>query len=236
MQEHHEPVLAAASLAAAAMRWPDQHTQLRAVSACRTISAAAGAPADPVASVSGVVQPGAAPLQQLIVPVILPEAVMALASADGGNVVTELLLLIRSVYVAYAAAAPSPASKIQELMPSVSNTTLEQVCCWTESVTLLACCATHKPSSLDFPVRLIQVWCMQMNGELQSNKTEKHHKDVLKRFFVAAGFVNLEKLNEQRVSTAAVGHSLGHAGDASMAAFAVEDDVQWPDLYDVAIE
>ena len=78
---------------------------------------------------------------------------------------------------------------------------------------------------------------MQMNAELQSNKTEKHHKDVLKRFFVAAGFVNLEKLNEQRVSTAAVGHNRsGQAGDASMAAFAVEDDVQWPDLYDIAIE
>ena len=75
---------------------------------------------------------------------------------------------------------------------------------------------------------------MQLNAELQSNKTEKHHKDVLKRFFVAAGFVNLEKLNEQRVSTAAVGHFT--RTDASMATTLTEDYIQWPDLYDVNIE
>jgi hypothetical protein len=128
MQEHHEGVLAAASLAAVAMRWPDQHTQLRAVSACRTIAAAAGAPLNPVATASGNVLPHAAPLQQLLVPRMLPEALMALAAADGGNVVTELLLLIRSVYVAYATAIPSPGSMIKELMPTVSDQALEQVC------------------------------------------------------------------------------------------------------------
>lgn len=127
MQGNHEHVLAAASLAATALRWPDQNTQLRAISVCRTIAAAAGAPFNPVASNPGVLQPHAAPLQQLLVPLILPEAMMALASADGGNVVTELLLLIRSIYMAYAAANPSPGSKIQELMPSVSSAALDQV-------------------------------------------------------------------------------------------------------------
>lgn len=75
---------------------------------------------------------------------------------------------------------------------------------------------------------------MQLNAELQSNKAEKHHKDVLKRFFVAAGFVNLENLNEQRVSTASVGHV--PRTDSSMVATLTEDDIQWPDLYDVNID
>lgn len=79
---------------------------------------------------------------------------------------------------------------------------------------------------------------MQLNSELQSNKTEKHHKETLKRFFVAVGFVNLDKLNEQRVSTAAAGHAsrAGGAGGDTMSSFVVEDDIQWPDLYDVVIE
>jgi hypothetical protein len=76
---------------------------------------------------------------------------------------------------------------------------------------------------------------MQLNAELQSNKTEKHHKDVLKRFFVSAGFVHLEKMNEHKISTAVMGHN-SQARDADMAAFAVEEDIQWPDLYSVTIE
>jgi hypothetical protein len=128
LQAHPDMVVASARLAAAAMRWPDQATQLRAVGACRTVAVAGGAPLNPVACLPGHVLANASPLQQLLVPCLLPDAMMALASADGGNVVTELLLLIRSIYVTYAGAHPSPLAKIQELIPSVSDSMLQQVC------------------------------------------------------------------------------------------------------------
>jgi hypothetical protein len=76
---------------------------------------------------------------------------------------------------------------------------------------------------------------VQLNAELQSNKTEKAHKDTLKRFFVAVGFVNLDKLNEQRISPASAGHS-SRAPGGEMGTTIGDDEIQWPNLYDIVID
>lgn len=115
-------------LAAAAMQWPDMLTQIRAVAACRTFAAAAGAPMNPVGMQCGVSGAGGSPtLQPLLVPCILHQAVRALASADGPHVASELLLLIRSIYIAAAALQPSPGAQIRQLLPSISDEAMAKV-------------------------------------------------------------------------------------------------------------
>lgn len=129
MQNHSGTVTAAVQLAAAAMQWPDMMTQIRAVAVCRTVAAAAGAPLNPVGMVCGVGgASGSALLQPLLVPCLLQQAVRALASADGPHVASELLLLIRSIYIAGATLQPAPGAQIHELLPGVSAEALAQVC------------------------------------------------------------------------------------------------------------
>jgi hypothetical protein len=122
-------VSAAVALAAAAMRWPDIQTQLRAISVCRTVAAAAGAPLNPVASQPGTSSAIAADgrLQVLLVPCIFKEAVVALATADAAHTVSELILLIRSIYMSCSGITPSPRSQLQQLAPSVNPYILDQV-------------------------------------------------------------------------------------------------------------
>eukprot|EP00892_Ulva_mutabilis_P010672 jgi/Ulvmu1/7978/UM004_0211.1 len=192
---HSGTVTAAVQLAAAAMQWPDMQTQIRAVAVCRTVAAAAGAPLNPVATACGVCTGGAL-LPPLLVPCLLQQAVRALASADGPHVASELLLLIRSIYVARETLQPSAAAQIQQLLPNVTAAAIAQ-----------------------------------LDQDLETNKTEKHHKDTFKRFFVAAGFSNLDEpsdIQKKQIRQARTVEGQAQGG--------ASEEIQWPDLYDVVID
>ena len=127
MQAHRDLVARCISLAAAAMQWPDLQTQIRAVAVCRTTAAAAGAPLNPVASAPAAAgnSPGSA-LQPLVVPCLLRQALHGLSVANEGHVISELVLLVRSIYISCAAWQPSPVQQIQELLPSVTATSIAE--------------------------------------------------------------------------------------------------------------
>jgi hypothetical protein len=127
VQAHADVVCAAVTLAAAAMRWPDIHTQLRAVAVCRTVAAAGGAPLNPALQGAPSGRTAAASLQLLLVPCIFTEAVRALAIANEGHLTSELLLLIRSVYIACAGWQPGPLQQLQSMLPSVTQDSYAQV-------------------------------------------------------------------------------------------------------------
>lgn len=276
VQNHSGTVTAAVQLAAAAMQWPDLQTQIRAVAVCRTVAAAAGAPLNPVGGACGVGSGGTL-LQPLLVPCLLQQAVRALASADGPHVASELLLLIRSIYVAGAALQPSPAAQIRELLPNVTAQAIAKVCglllephrcsapCSDGSVGGVAYAPVSTPACW-LPTRQQSIavlnvlrdaqalldaagWrsCVpvalqrdplsgphvQLDSDLDTNKTEKHHKDTFKRFFTAAGFSNLDEPSEiQKKQIRLSNPSEGgprKVGEAS-------EEIQWPDLYDVVID
>jgi hypothetical protein len=113
-------------LATSAMLWPDLQTQLRAVSVCRTVANAAGAPANPHGGGTGTV-PSAAPLQPLLVPCILDGVVRALAAAADTHYASELLLLVRSIYLASTARQWGAAAKLRELAPGLTAGATAQV-------------------------------------------------------------------------------------------------------------
>lgn len=127
MQAHAEVVKEVVSLAAAAMQWPDAHSQLRAVAACRAVAAAAGAPLNPVSVVPGTAAPGAEPLQALLVPCILRATVLALAVVNEGHAASEMLLLVRSVYIVCAQWQPSSIEMLRSLLPNAPQSHFEEV-------------------------------------------------------------------------------------------------------------
>ena len=118
VQGSADVVQAAVAWAAAAMQWPDAHTQLRAVAVCRTVAAAAGAPLNPVFQGGSAAAPAVA-LQPLLVPRVLAEAVRALANVTEGHAASEMLLLIRSIHIACSAWQPSPTQQLQTMLPNV---------------------------------------------------------------------------------------------------------------------
>lgn len=79
------------------------------------------------------------------------------------------------------------------------------------------------------------VLVLQLDRDLESNKTEKHHKDTFKRFFVAAGFSNLDEPSELQKKNV-VGQGLRSARSTGDTQPSATDDVAWPDLYDVVID
>jgi hypothetical protein len=127
VQAHGEVVRRSVRLAAAAMLWPDFHTQIRAIAVCRTVAAAAGAPLNPVAPPPAAGLCANANLQALLVPCLLHEALRALSIADEGHAISELMLLIRSIYIACASMHPSPVEKLQEMLPNVRVHNLAEV-------------------------------------------------------------------------------------------------------------
>jgi len=105
------------------MAWPDNQTAGRAVAVCRTVAAAAGAPLNPV--VTPTAPSPAAALRPLLVGTLLPAALQALARAGSGD--SELLLLVRSLWMACQGDSPSPADVLCAALPSVTPQQIEQV-------------------------------------------------------------------------------------------------------------
>ena len=79
--------------------------------------------------------------------------------------------------------------------------------------------------------------CLQLHTSLDSNKTEKHHKEAFRLFFAAAGFEHVNSGADLKLSSAAVVSNASmreHGGTGG--GVSERDAVQWPDLYDVNIE
>ena len=127
MQAHADVVRAAVMMAAAAMQWPDLHSQLRAVAVCRTVAAAGGAPLNPAIHAPASGRPANPALQPLLVPCVFQEAVRALAVTNEGHLVSELLLLIRSIYIACAQWQPSPTEQLRAMLPSLPQQSVSEV-------------------------------------------------------------------------------------------------------------
>lgn len=152
VQTHGDMVRGAIALACQAMRWPDTQTQIRAVAVCRTVAAAAGVPLNPVGQAPGVASTTDTRLHDAVVPGMLQSAVHALATATDVHVISELLLLVRSIYVACAKWPRSPASVLQELGLSVTVENLQQVCSlplqlyvgWFANLLLVLGCPFHR--------------------------------------------------------------------------------------------
>jgi hypothetical protein len=127
MQTHGSVVREAIGLASQAMRWQDTQTQMRTVAVCRTVAAAGGAPLNPVGQATGAASTADRRLQDVLLPGMLQSAVHALATATDVHVISEILLLVRSIYIACSTWANGPASVLQELVPSVTSQKLQQV-------------------------------------------------------------------------------------------------------------
>lgn len=76
---------------------------------------------------------------------------------------------------------------------------------------------------------------LQLDEALESNKTEKHQKDTFKRLFVAAGFTNLDEPSELYKKQPG-GQRPGLAAGGARRSGPSEEEVAWPDLYDVVID
>lgn len=121
-------MIACSTLAAAAMQWPDLQTQIRAIAVCRSVAAAAGAPLNPVAQTPSAGGLNAAALQPLLVPVLFQQALRGLSVANEGHVISEFILLIRSIYIACAVWQPSPVAQLQQLLPGCTAEQVAEVC------------------------------------------------------------------------------------------------------------
>jgi hypothetical protein len=76
---------------------------------------------------------------------------------------------------------------------------------------------------------------VQLDEELASNKTEKHHKEALRAFFISLGLSNLETLAELKGGPIQV-HNAALAGSQSTTAVQpTSGEIAWPDLYDINI-
>jgi hypothetical protein len=127
VQAHEDVVRRAVALAAAAMQWPDAHTQLRATAVCRTAASVAGAPLNLVSATPADCSPAAAALKPMLVPCILKEAVVALSAVSEGHAASEMLLLVRSIYIACAQWQPSSMEQLRSMLPNTPQEVFAQV-------------------------------------------------------------------------------------------------------------
>lgn len=110
------------------MQWQDAQTQTRAVAVCGAIASAAGVPANPAAAPSQATAGHAeAHLQPLVVPCIFDAALRALATVSDGHISSEIILLLRSIFIACAQWRPSPAQQLQSLIAGVSDDAIAEV-------------------------------------------------------------------------------------------------------------
>jgi hypothetical protein len=77
---------------------------------------------------------------------------------------------------------------------------------------------------------------VQLDASLESNKTEKHQKEVFKRFFVSLGFNSLEAHTDVAPATGVTPVSTSRLAKQGMNCLADGEEIQWPDLHDVNIE
>ena len=230
MQSHGHVVAGAVELAGEAMQWPDSLTQIRATAVCRTVATAAGASLNPTAQPTGAASAVDTRLQALVVPGMLRHVVRALAVATDGHAISEMLLLVRSIVVACASWAVTPNAVLSELVPAATSNCLAQVRAPPRPALLYA---------LAMPLVIHHATSVQLTAELEANRTEKHQKDVIKRFFVALGFANLDANTDSSKSTGVTPVSTSRLARAAAAgarpAAGGGDAIQWPDLYDINV-